>query len=166
MNYPFRQSEIEFQRTKSPSQDLLQAIRNLNIRHAFPPQTGEVPILTLDACLLLLQIQPLILYKREVIGGLRTYWLCKANVPGSQKVNVLTIGKKVDREDILKFAQNLYLLTTVANAAIKPGPTIYAAAIKNDQLGFASNYMTLFDSTQRTVASTLGMTVKTLTRKI
>jgi hypothetical protein len=155
--------EIEFGEIKAPSKDLLEAIRKLNIKHAFPPQTNTTPLLSIEACQLLLLTQPLILRGREVIGGLRTYWFCKPQISDSHKVNALVLKSRVDRTEIVEFAQSHYLLTAISNSVLKPGPSIYAAASNNDHLKFSDNYLPLFGSNQRTVATTLGIAIKTLT---
>lgn len=157
------EQRIAFGSITPPKPDLLAAIHALGLTHAFPPRTGNDPILSLDACLMLLKATPLILNGKEVVAGVRTYWLCKSVVPESTIIDALAIKSRLQRDQILAFGQHHILLTCVANSINKPGPSVYSVARNNPYLEF-SNLLTLLRSSQGAIASTLGLTVKTLTR--
>lgn len=157
------EQQIVFASIIPPKQDLLAAIHALGLTHAFPPRTGNEPILSFEACLMLLKATPLILNGKEVVAGVRTYWLCKSVIPESTIIDALAIKSRLQRDQILAFAQHHVLLACVANSIIRPGPSVYSAATKNSDLEF-SNLLTLLRSSQGAIASTLGLTVKTLTK--
>ena len=154
--------EIQFGKVSPPSQDILEAIRKLKIKHIFPPHAEQAPIFSADACRLLLQTQPLILHKREVVGNLRTYWMCKTKIPETQDIYALKISSKMDRSEIVNFSQNIFLLAAATNSVIKAAPSLYASAFHDDNFNFSTQYLNLFKASQKTVASTLGITIKTL----
>ena len=63
---------LNFQKIRPPKEDILKALGQLGLQYAFPPFSSNSTLLSESAQNLLLQTHPLILWRKEVISGLRT----------------------------------------------------------------------------------------------
>lgn len=165
MDISIKFENLQFHKIKSPKEDLLEALGQLGLEYAFPPLVSNMPLLSENAQRLLLHAHPLILWRKEVVSGLRTYWML-GNFPKEAVVRVGLLSSRLSRNDVIEFARYSELLSCIHSSVFSPIGSIYAAALNNLDNDCLPTLCPLFGGSQRRAARELKTTPKTLSDAI